>query len=255
MTVWFTDRRGGVSEPPFAELNLGLHVGDDPAAVMENRRRLASLVGDRPVVWMDQVHGRRVTVIDAPSDVAVPETDALITSVPDLVLAVLVGDCVPVLLHGTVPQDSAADDSEATELGAAGEVQLPAGRQVIAAAHAGRRGLQLGVVEAVVSRMSSLGVPPSSITAQLGPAVCGKCYEVPAAMRDEVAGVAPSARATTRAGRPSLDLRAGLVQQLHALGVAKVHVDPTCTVESERHFSHRRDQRTGRTAGLIVIDG
>jgi YfiH family protein len=161
---------------------------------------------------------------------------------------VLVGDCVPVLLHGTVTDDSAVDP------GATGGALLPAGRQVIAAAHAGRRGLQLGVVEAVVSRMSSLGVTPRTITAQLGPAVCGKCYEVPAAMRDEVAGVAPSSRGTSRAGRPSLDLRAGLVQQLHALGVAKVHVDPTCTVESERHFSHRRDQRTGRTAGLIVID-
>jgi copper oxidase (laccase) domain-containing protein len=249
MTVWFTDRRGGVSEPPYAGFNLGLHVGDDPAAVMENRRRLASLVGDRPVVWMDQVHGRRVAVVDGPLETAVPETDALITFVPDLVLAVLVGDCVPVLLHGTVTDDSSVDP------GATGGALLPAGRQVIAAAHAGRRGLQLGVVEAVVSRMSSLGVPPRTITAQLGPAVCGKCYEVPAAMRDEVAGVAPSSRGTTRAGRPSLDLRAGLVQQLHALGVAKVHVDPTCTVESERHFSHRRDQRTGRTAGLIVIDG
>ena len=251
MAVWFTDRRGGVSEPPYAGFNLGLHVGDDPAAVRENRRRLASLVGDRPVVWMDQVHGRRVAVVDGPLEEAVPETDALITFVPDLVLAVLVGDCVPVLLHGTVTDDSAV----ALDRVPAGEAPLPAGRQVIAAAHAGRRGLQLGVVEAVVSRMSSLGVPPRTITAQLGPAVCGKCYEVPSAMRDEVAAVAPSSRATTRAGRPSLDLRAGLVQQLHALGVGMVHVDPTCTVESEQHFSHRRDQRTGRTAGLIVIDG
>jgi copper oxidase (laccase) domain-containing protein len=84
--------------------------------------------------------------------------------------------------------------------------------------------------------------------------VCGKCYEVPAAMRDEVAAVAPAAIATTRAGRPALDLRAGLVQQLHALGVGQVMVDPTCTFESAVHFSHRRDQRTGRQAGLIVID-
>jgi YfiH family protein len=244
MAVWFTDRRGGVSEPPYAEFNLGLHVGDDPAAVRENRRRLASLVGDRPVVWMDQVHGRRVALVDAPVEGAVPETDALMTTTPGLVLAVLVGDCVPVLLHGTVVDDSPA----------AGEPLLPAGREVVAAVHAGRRGLQLGVVEAVVSRMSSLGAAPRTISAQLGPAVCGKCYEVPAAMRDEVAAVAPSSRATSRAGRPALDLRAGLVQQLQALGVGKVKVDPTCTLESALHFSHRRDQRTGRSAGLIVID-
>jgi YfiH family protein len=242
--VWFTDRRGGVSEPPYAELNLGLHVGDDPASVLENRRRLQALVGQRPVVWMDQVHGRRVTVVDAPVEGDVPETDALITASRDLVLAVMAADCVPVLLHGTVDQDAADRDPH----------QLSAGTQVIAAAHAGRRGLQLGVVEAVVSRMSSLGVQPRAISAHLGPAVCGKCYEVPASMRDEVAGVAPAARATTRAGRPSLDLRAGLVQQLHALGVGMVQVDGTCTLESPQHFSHRRDQRTGRAAGLIAID-
>jgi polyphenol oxidase len=242
MAAWFTDRRGGVSEPPYAEFNLGLHVGDDPAAVRENRRRLASLVGDRPLVWMDQVHGRRVTVVDGPVEGPVPETDALMTTTPGLVLAVLVADCVPVLLHGTVAEDFLASGALS-------------GREVVAAVHAGRRGLQLGVVEAVVSRMSGLGVAPRAISAQLGPAVCGKCYEVPAAMREEVAAVAPCSRATSRAGRPSLDLRAGLVQQLHALGVGMVKVDPTCTHESDWHFSHRRDQRTGRTAGLIVIDG
>lgn len=239
MAVWFTDRRGGVSEPPYAQLNLGLHVGDDPEAVTENRRRLDLLIGDRPVVWMDQVHGRTVAVVDGPVCGPVPATDALITTQPDLVLAVLVADCVPVMLHGRV--------------GAGSSVGEP-GAQVIAAAHAGRRGLQLGVLEAVVSRMSSLGVQPRAMVAQLGPAVCGKCYEVPASMRDEVAGVAPAARSVTRAGRPSLDLRAGLLQQLNALGVGQVYVDPTCTLESALHFSHRRDQRTGRQAGLIVIN-
>jgi hypothetical protein len=102
--------------------------------------------------------------------------------------------------------------------------------------------------------MSSMGVQPRALVAELGPAVCGKCYEVPTSMREEVAAVAPAARSTARSGRPSLDLRAGLVQQLHALGISKVTVDPTCTLESAEHFSHRRDQRTGRTAGLIVID-
>ncbi len=235
-SVWFTNRRGGVSAPPYAELNLGLHVGDDPAAVVENRRRLDALTGGRPVVWMDQVHGRRVTVVGRAPDAAVAETDAIITMVPDLVLAVLVADCVPVMLQGTVTEGAAA------------------GSEVVAAAHAGRRGLQLGVLEAVVSRMSSLGVAPRAIAAELGPCVCGKCYEVSTSMREEVAAVAPAARSTTRSGRPSLDLRAGLVQQLHALGISKVHVDPTCTVESVDHFSHRRDQRTGRCAGLIAID-
>ncbi len=235
--MWFTNRRGGVSEPPYAELNLGMHVGDDPSAVAENRRRLDVLTGGRPIVWMDQVHGRRVAVVDRPQGPALPETDALVTTAPDLVLAVMVADCVPVMLHGPVTEGPGA------------------GSQAVAAAHAGRRGLQLGVVEAVMSRMSSLGVQPKAVVAELGPAVCGGCYEVPASMRDEVAAVAPAARATARSGRPSLDLRAGLVQQLHALGVGQVRVDPTCTFESPEHFSHRRDQRTGRCVGLIVIDG
>jgi YfiH family protein len=237
MAVWFTNRRGGVSESPYAELNLGTHVGDDPQAVAENRRRLEEVIGGRPIVWMDQVHGRTVTVVEGPSEDAVAETDALVTTARDLVLAVLVADCVPVMFSGPVSEGAAA------------------GSLVVAAAHAGRRGLQLGVVEAVVSRMSSMGVQPKAVAAQLGPAVCGKCYEVPASMRDEVAAVAPAARTTARSGRPALDLRAGLVQQLHALGVGNVSVDPTCTMESPEHFSHRRDQRTGRCAGLIVIDG
>jgi polyphenol oxidase len=237
MAVWFTNRRGGVSEPPYAELNLGVHVGDDPDAVAENRRRLDAVTGGRPIVWMDQVHGRRVAVVDRPQEGAVPETDALVTTATDLVLAVLVADCVPVMLRGPVSEGPGS------------------GSTVVAAAHAGRRGLQLGVLEAVVSRMSSMGVQPKAMVAELGPAVCGKCYEVPTSMREEVAAVAPAARGTARSGRPALDLRAGLVQQLHALGVSKVNVDPTCTFESPEHFSHRRDQRTGRSAGLIVIDG
>jgi YfiH family protein len=237
MAVWFTNRRGGVSEPPYAELNLGLHVGDDPEAVAQNRRRLEAVTGGRRIVWMDQVHGRRVAVVDGPQEGAIPETDALVTTTPDLVLAVLVADCVPVMLRGPISEGPAS------------------GSMVVAAAHAGRRGLQLGVGEAVVSPMSSMGVQPKAMVAELGPAVCGKCYEVPSSMREEVAAVAPAARSTARSGRPSLDLRAGLVQQLHALGVSKLKVDPTCTFESPEHFSHRRDQRTGRGAGLIVIDG
>ncbi len=256
MGSWFTDRRGGVSEAPYSSLNLAFHVGDDPAAVAENRRRLHAVVGDRPIVWMDQVHGRNVAVVGGPVGTAaagpapdaVPETDALITTTPGLVLAVMAADCVPVLLRG---EGSATD----TDTDPVMDTAPGAGAtRIVAAAHAGRRGLQLGVLEAVVSRMSAMGVQPRAVEVQLGPAVCGRCYEVPAAMRDEVAAVAPAARATTRAGRPALDLRAGLVQQLHALGVQQVHVDPRCTMEDPLLFSHRRDQRTGRLAGLVVID-
>lgn len=220
----FTDRHGGVSAGPYASLNLGDHVGDDPVAVTENRRRAAAHLGDAPVVWMRQVHGRSVARVEGPQDAAVPDVDALVTTTPGLALGVLVADCVPVLL---------------------------AGPGVAAVAHAGRKGLQLGVVPAVLAALGELGVAPEQLTAQLGPSACGACYEVPAAMREEVAASAPEAFATTRAGTPGLDIRAGLVGQLRSAGVAGIDVSDICTIESPDHFSYRRDGVTGRTAGLV----
>lgn len=220
----FTDRSGGVSAPPYASLNLGDHVGDDPDAVAENRARAAARLGDPPVVWMRQVHGRAVAVVDdAPSE-PVADVDALVTTTPGLALGVLVADCVPVVL------------------------QAPG---VAAVAHAGRKGLQVGVVPAVLDVLAGLGVDPGDLTVRLGPAACGACYEVPAGMRDEVAAVVPAAASTTRVGTPGLDIRAGLVAQLHERGVASVEVSPVCTIESPDHFSYRRDGVTGRFAGLV----
>ncbi|HSP37219.1 MAG TPA: peptidoglycan editing factor PgeF [Frankiaceae bacterium] len=220
----FTDRHGGVSAEPYATLNLGDHVGDDPDAVAENRRRAASLLGGVPVVWMRQVHGRAVARVDGPRADAVPDVDALVTTTVGLALGVLVADCVPVLLDGP---------------------------GVAAVAHAGRKGLQLGVVPAVLEALAELGVAPSELTARLGPAACGGCYEVPDRMRAEVAETAPAAFATTRVGTPGLDIRAGLVAQLEAAGVARVEVSTVCTIESPDHFSYRRDGVTGRSAGLL----
>lgn len=231
----FTTRRGGVSTAPYDSLNLGDHVGDDPAAVEENRRRAVAGLGGSSdasetadgldtTVWMRQVHGREVAVVDGPRAAPVPDVDALVTTTAGLTLGVLVADCVPVLL------------------GAPG---------VAAVAHAGRKGLELGVVPAVLRVLGELGHAPSSLTVRLGPAACGACYEVPERMRDEVASIASAAASTTRAGTPGLDIRAGLVAQLQAAGVRTVSVSPVCTIESPEHFSYRRDGVTGRTAGLI----
>ncbi|MBW8765331.1 MAG: peptidoglycan editing factor PgeF [Geodermatophilales bacterium] len=225
-----TDRRGGRSASPYDSFNLGDHVGDDPADVAANRARVARELGvpeDR-LVWMNQVHGTGVAVVDGPRAGAVPETDALVTTTPGLVLFALVADCVPVLLA-----DRAAG--------------------VIAAVHAGREGLRLGVVPAALAEMARLGVRSGNVTALLGPAVCGACYEVPAAMRAEVARVAPAAAVRTRRGTPGLDLRAGLEEVLRGAGVAEVVHDPRCTVEDRRLFSHRRDGVTGRQAGLVWL--
>jgi copper oxidase (laccase) domain-containing protein len=125
---------------------------------------------------------------------------------------------------------------------------------VVAAVHAGREGVRKGVVPAALAAMVGLGARPADVTALLGPAVCGACYEVPAAMRAEVAHVAPAAAVRTRKGSPGLDLRAGVDELLRAEGVPEVVHDPRCTVEDPRLFSHRRDGVTGRQAGLVWLD-
>ncbi len=225
-----TTRAGGVSAPPFDTFNLGDHVGDDPAAVAANRARLAGAIGlaDR-VVWMNQVHGDRVEVVDEPRDSAVDDTDALVTSTPRLALAVVTADCVPVLMA----------DARAG---------------VIAAVHAGRVGAQRGVVTRAVEAMLGLGAQVGDISVLLGPAVSGRNYEVPAAMADEVEAALPGSRTTTAAGTPGLDLRAGIACQLRDLGVTSIDVDPRCTVADQSLFSHRRGAPTGRLASLVWME-
>jgi YfiH family protein len=225
-----TDRRGGRSRSPYDTFNLGDHVGDVPDDVAGNRARVARelRVPEDRLVWMSQVHGTGVTVVEGPQDGPVPDTDALVTRRPGLLLCVLVADCVPVLLADPV-----------------------AG--VVAAVHVGREGVRRGVVPAALAAMTQLGARPTDVSALLGPAVCGACYEVPPAMQSEVARVAPAAAVRTRRGTPGLDLRAGLTEMLAGAGVAEVVQDPRCTVEDPRLFSHRRDGVTGRQAGLVWL--
>ncbi|MGY1719807.1 peptidoglycan editing factor PgeF [Blastococcus sp. SYSU DS0552] len=225
-----TDRRGGRSRSPYDSFNLGSHVGDDPGDVAANRARAARELGvpQGHLVWMDQVHGTGVAVVDGPQDRPVAATDALVTATSGLVLAVLAADCVPVLL---------ADH----ETG------------VVAAVHAGREGVRQGVLPAALSAMASLGARARHVTALLGPAVCGACYEVPEAMQADVARVAPAAAVRTRSGTPGLDLRAGVEEVLRRAGIPEVVQDPRCTVEDPTLFSHRRDGVTGRQAGLVWL--
>ncbi|MFI0484520.1 peptidoglycan editing factor PgeF [Actinomadura sp. 9N215] len=224
----FTGRAGGVSTAPHDSLNLGGAVGDDPAAVLANRRRAAAALGVDPArtVWMRQVHGADVAFVTSP-DLPGP-VDAIVTTVPGLALGVLVADCAPVLLADPV-----------------------AG--IVGAAHSGRPGTAAGVVPALLKSMCERGADPARMTAAIGPAACGRCYEVPAEMRDEVAAAVPAAHATTSRGTPGLDIRAGIADQLAAGGVTAVHADPRCTIEDPDLFSYRRDGRTGRFAGYVWL--
>jgi polyphenol oxidase len=223
-----TDRSGGESDGAYDSLNLGDHVGDDPGRVAANRAHLAAELGLTPVDvrFMSQVHGSRVAHVGREPDAETPEADALVTQERGIALAVLVADCVPVLL--TSPE-------------------------AIAVAHAGRRGVVGGVVTVAVAALGELGVAPGDIVATVGPAICGACYEVPGAMQDEVCAVVPAARSTTRQGTRGLDLRAGVVAQLRAAAVESIDVSPWCTAEHADLFSYRRDGVTGRFAGLAWL--
>ncbi|MER6376656.1 MULTISPECIES: peptidoglycan editing factor PgeF [Streptomyces] len=228
----FTDRWGGVSAVPYEELNLGGAVGDDPDAVRTNRELAAKSLGLDPalVVWMNQVHGPDVAVVDGPwLSAEIPSVDAVVTARRGLALAVLTADCTPVLLADPV-----------------------AG--IAAAAHAGRPGMVAGVVPAAVRAMVELGAEPERIVARTGPAVCGRCYEVPDEMRAEVAAIEPAAYAETSWGTPAVDVTAGVHAQLERLGVCDRAQSPVCTLESDDHFSYRRDRTTGRLAGYVWLD-
>jgi polyphenol oxidase len=226
-----TNRAGGRSSGVFGTFNLSAGVGDDPGAVTANRERASRELGV-PLVFLEQVHGTRVEVVEALPEAGAPDvpgTDALVTALPGVGLAVLAADCVPVLLG----------DARAG---------------VVGAAHAGRVGAATGVLPAVVSAMQELGARPADMTVLLGPAVCGACYEVPAAMQAEVDARLPGSAVRTRRGTPGLDLRAGLYHQLVELGVGKVGADPRCTIEDRTLYSHRRDGRTGRQAAITWLD-
>jgi YfiH family protein len=255
-----TLRSGGVSLAPYASLNLGAHVGDLPEAVAENRRRLAVEAGlPAEPVWLAQVHGATVADLDArasfgvagPAVAAPPgaasaagpaagaasvlalgpgSADASFTRQPGRVCAILTADCLPVLLT----EESGG---------------------VVAAAHAGWRGLAGGVLEATVG---SLRVPPERLMAWLGPAIGPKHFEVGAevreAMLNEDSG-AEGAFTLNARGRFMADLGALVRRRLAALGVARIYGGGQCTHgDAERYFSHRRDAVTGRQATLIWME-
>lgn len=200
--------------------NLSLVVGDRDAA-LRGRSWLAAELGGR-LTWPVQVHGSSVAVV-GPTDEEVGEADALVTR-GGRGLAVLVADCVPVLLAS------------------------PEGL-VVGAVHAGRRGVTAGVVSAAVQAMVEQGAPREAIRAVIGPAICGRCYEVPDELAAQVEEIVPGSRATTSWGTDSLDLPRAVATQLRAAGVDAVHDLQLCTLTDERFFSHRGHLADGRAEG------
>ncbi|MDC7121320.1 peptidoglycan editing factor PgeF [Cellulomonas fimi] len=230
----FTTRTGGVSRVPYDALNLGAGVADEPSDVARNRGLVAGWVG-APVAFGTQVHGRAVAVVRTPADAddllaSVGEVDALVGAGPGVAVGVLVADCVPVLLA----------DAEAG---------------LVAAVHAGRRGLVAGVVEAAVDALVAEGAQPDRLRAAVGPCIAGRSYEVPADLRDEVAAAVPETAATTSWGTPALDLPAGVAAVLRRTGVRDVARADRDTYTDADLFSFRRDGTTGRFAGVVRAPG
>ncbi len=219
----FTDRYDGVSAVPFDSLNLALVGEDDPEA---RRRNVALLLEDfapgAGLADMEQVHGSTVVQAGGPRE----KCDALVTDRPDVVLMVRVADCVP----------------------------RPARRRrggVIGAAHAGRNGRCRGRRRgAASSRCAALGA--DRVTAWIGPHICGRCYEVPAEMRDEVAAVEPATASTTSWGTPAARPRRRSDAPSSSASASRCTDVSRCTLESPDLYSHRRDgARAGRFAGVI----
>ncbi|HEX3706118.1 MAG TPA: peptidoglycan editing factor PgeF [Mycobacteriales bacterium] len=229
----FTTRGGGVSAPPWESLNLASHVGDELGRVLANADLLARHLGAEGINLPHQMHGAEVLIVDSSTSglrthSKLGGVDALVTARPGIAIGVLVADCTPVLIADPV-----------------------AG--IVAAAHAGRRGLGAGVLQATLTEMVDIGAEVGRMRAVVGPAICGRCYEVPESMRSEVDALVPGTATVTRAGTPGLDLPAGAMAVLRAAGVAEVRSIGICTAEDERFYSYRRDGVTGRFAGVVML--
>ena len=227
VTGFFTDRSGGVGEPPYDTFNLSDNVGDSDTVVKANRKILEERAGAK-LTFMNSVHGATVAVIDSPGGKA-PEADILVSVTPGVALVTLAADCVPVLMHD--PKTGA-----------------------VAAAHIGRQGLYDGAVDNAVAAIADIRGEwgaLGTVTAVIGPAICGRCYEVPPLMREQVASRHAAAFATTKWGTPSLDLPRAIEARMSELGVTVVRI-ARCTFEDPDLFSRRMHGETGRQAGVVV---
>ena len=222
----------GVSQGAWARFNLGARCGDTPEAVVANRAAVRSaLTLERDPRWLQQVHGVDVADVDQPGDGQEPRADASVTRRAGEPLAILTADCLPVLFCTT--------DGRA-----------------VAAAHAGWRGLQAGVLEAAVN---SLQAPPAQVMAWLGPCIGKASYEVGVEVRDAFTaldGGAAGGFEPTRPGHWLCDLAWLARRRLQAAGVAQVYGGGFDTRTDDRFYSYRRDgAQSGRFASLIWLEG
>lgn len=216
----FTARSGGVSRSDFSGFNLGDHVGDLAEDVATNRKLLSQLLSQKTPIFMNQVHGP--DVVEVTSESKSPVTcDAIITREAGLPLAVLAADCLPILISSST---------------------------TVAAVHAGRKGVLNGIISNTVSAIRKMD--DGELVARIGPAICKDCYEVNPEMYAEAIAKYPALKTSDQLH--CLDLRGAAIAQLAELGVAVVSID-ICTAHNSDFFSYRREAKTGRQAGVIVL--
>ena len=216
----FTARHGGTSVGNFESFNLGDHVGDDAEAVAQNREILKSLLSQVEPIFMNQVHGNDVVEVDEHT-VSPITADALVTRKTGLPLTVLSADCLPILIKG---------------------------RNVAGVIHAGRKGILNGIIERTLSKIRTL--TDSELVATIGPAICGRCYEVDVQMYLDAIAIEPSLATSVETHR--LDLKKAAAVQLER-GNVLVNDLEICTAHDPNFFSYRRDGASGRNAGVIVL--
>jgi polyphenol oxidase len=247
VTAVVSTRHGGVSASPYDRLNLGAHVGDDPEAVAENRRRLAAAVGADRLTVADQRHTATVAVVDdalagrghdgaADAAAAFPATDALLTGRPGVALAILVADCAPVVLYDPV-------------------------RRAAGVAHSGRVGTLAGVMPRAIETMAAaFGSDPGDLLIGIGPAIGAASYEIGAAeaaqVTDAFGDSAAGLLAPSRPGHARFDLAGAIRLQLRAAGVTPGHVHDLAVdtrTSTADFFSDRAARPCGRFAAVVVL--
>ncbi len=223
----FTDRSGGVSLPPYDSLNLALHTGDDPSAVLQNRNILQNSIG-LPLYFMRQVHGDNIAVVDKSTPQTLPDCDAMITKRRGIALVVMVADCIPLLLF---------DEKKG----------------VVAAVHAGRNGTFLNIgAKCVKTMVERFGCRSGDIYAEMGPSIRACCYEI----SEEMARLVRKSFGESYMNGRYLDLQSLNRDRLLEAGLREDRIDISdiCTCCSTDHFSYRREGTTGRFAGAIWIE-
>ena len=222
--ILFTTRTtpiAGHSSPPYSSLNLATQVGDISEHVLKNRTELENQIG-RPIQFLEQVHGNQVASIEKICEP--PIADAAFTRVKGIALAVMVADCVPILFTSD---------------------------EVVGVAHVGRRGLVNGVIAKVAAVLKNIS--PTNLAAHVGPHICPSCYEISSDLANEISQNFPEVISQSRWGTPSIDLRSSSIRQLQIEEIETNDLSH-CTYEDENLFSYRRDQKTGRNAGIVWFE-